>query len=162
MRRRGQKKGWLRSESGSWLLTYRLYDVAGDSRRETSTIGPSEGRGRLTQKQAETVAWNVYLSKANTIATRPKVSTTVQQFWREKYWPWVTTIKKIAASTRGQYEPIFHKWILPLIGDLPMAQVRLEQVERIHSVAGVERGTHLGQVLDALKEMAVNLAVAFL
>ena len=56
MRRRGQKKGWLRSESGSWLLTYRLYDVAGDSRRETSTIGPSEGRGRLTQKQAETVA----------------------------------------------------------------------------------------------------------
>ena len=62
MRRRGQKKGYLRSESGSWLLTYRLYDLVGESARETVTIGPSEGRGRLTQKQAETVAWNVYLS----------------------------------------------------------------------------------------------------
>jgi len=131
MRRRGQKKGWLRSESGSWLLGYRLYDAAGDAHRETATIGPSEGRGHLTRHQAETVAWNVYLSKAQAIATQPKITVTVRQFWHEKYWPWALTIRKIAASTQTQYEPLYHKWILPVIGDLPMAQVRLEQVERI-------------------------------
>ena len=131
MRRRGQKTGWLRSESGSWLLTYRLYDVAGDSRRETSTIGPSEGRGKLTRRQAATVGWNLYISRAQAISTQPKITVTVRQFWSEKYWPWAVTIKRIAASTQSQYEPLWHKWILPVIGNLPLAQVRLEQIERI-------------------------------
>ena len=39
MRRRGQKKGYLRSESGSWLLTYRLYDLVGESAEK------AEGKG---------------------------------------------------------------------------------------------------------------------
>ncbi|HUW31302.1 MAG TPA: hypothetical protein VM223_06785, partial [Planctomycetota bacterium] len=88
------------------------------------------------------------MSKANTIATRPKISTTVQQFWREKYWPWALAIKKIAASTQSQYEPLYHKWIAPVIGDLPMAQVRLEQVERI-----------LADVRDASRSAATVRAV---
>ena len=62
-RRRGQRKGWLRPEHGAWLLTYRVYDQTGKNQRETVTIGPCEGSGKLTEKQAERFAWDHYLAK---------------------------------------------------------------------------------------------------
>src|SRR5207248_6953117 len=57
-RRRGQRDGWLHEKNGTWLLTYRVYRWDAEKRksvpaRPTVSIGPAEGPGKLTRKQAE-------------------------------------------------------------------------------------------------------------
>ena len=128
-RRRGQRKGWLRAGHGSWLLTYRLYDVLGHSERETVTIGPATGPGKLTRKQAERFAWDHYLSKVDTVASHPKATITVAQFWQGKYLPHLHLTKR--PSTQGQYTYLWRKYLAPSIGSRPMMAVELEQAEAL-------------------------------
>lgn len=127
-RRRGQRKGWLREHNGQWRLTYRLYDVLGRPKREDVPIGPSEGPGRLTRKQAERQAFTDYLSKADELSRKPKATITVSEFWDAKYWPQVEL--RLRKSTRGQYSSLWDHWLKPRIGNTPVALVTVEHVEQ--------------------------------
>ena len=76
-RRRGQRDGWLHEKNGTWLLTYRVYRWDAEKRRSvparpTVSIGPAEGPGKLTWKQAERFAWDHFLSKIDNTAIHPK------------------------------------------------------------------------------------------
>lgn len=159
-RRRGQRTGWLRSDHGSWLLTYRLYDQWGGSRRETVTIGPAEGRGKLTEKQAERAAWSNYLSKADQIATKPKSTMSLEQFWKEKYWPQAEL--RLKKSTRGQYSSHWAKWIQPRLGHFSLAMISPDHVEMLLAdVRAAGRSTetirHVRKVLSAILRRARRL-----
>jgi len=130
-RRRGQRTGWLREKSGSWLLTYRLYDQWGTAKKETVTVGPATGPGKLSQRQAERLAWDQYLSKVDQISIRPKSTMSVLQFWETKYWP--SAQLRLKKSTRIQYGALFNKWIRDRIGKLPLAMVSMDHVEALLS-----------------------------
>ena len=71
-RRRGQRKGYLRAENGSWLLTFRIYTHdSPQGKRQTVTIGPADGPGRLTKHQAQRFAWDHYLQPLDTATLKP-------------------------------------------------------------------------------------------
>jgi integrase len=159
-RRRGQRRGWLREDGGSWLLTYRLYDALSRVKRETVTIGPATGPGKITKKQAERFAWDHYLSKVDTVAVHPKATITVEQFWRDKYAPHLELTKR--SRTRGQYTYLWGKYLQPAIGDLPMVAVDLETAEALlaeMSAAGLAPGTvyHAKKVGSAIVTRAKKL-----
>src|ERR1035441_430351 len=113
-RRRGQRKGWLRPEHGVWLLTYRVYDQTGKGQRETVTIGPCEGSGKLTEKQAERFAWDHYLAKVDQIAQHPRSLMTIAEFWEKHYKP--AALLKLKKTSRDQYFSLYAQWIEPVIG----------------------------------------------
>lgn len=130
-RRRGQRKGWLRPEHGSWLLTYRVYSQTGASQRETVTIGPCEGTGKLTEKQAERFAWDHYLSKVDQVAQQPRALMTVVEFWEKHYKP--AALLKLKKTTRDQYFSLYRTWIEPVLGRKRLATLEPGDVE--HAIA---------------------------
>jgi integrase len=159
-RRRGQRKGWLREQSGQWRLTYRLYDVLGRPKREDVYIGPAEGPGKLTAKQAERRAWDDYLSKADDISRKPKATITVTEFWDSKYWPQAEL--RLRKSTRGQYSSLWGHWLKPRIGSTSVALVTVEHIEQTLAEiasAGKSPATvkHARKVLSALFTRAKRL-----
>lgn len=159
-RRRGQRKGWLRPESGSWLLTYRVYDDEGNSNRETVTIGPSDNPGRLTEKQAERFAWDHYLSKVDEIARQPKSLITIDQFWEAKYKQHCEL--KLKKTTREQYFSLYRKWIRPQLGDVRLAVLAVDHVESamanaLRSGKSTASAWHIRKVLSAIFSRAKKL-----
>lgn len=159
-RRRGQRKGWLRDHNGQWRLTYRLYDVLGRPKREDVYIGPSEGAGKLTQKQAERQAYTDYLSKVDDLSRKPKATITLAEFWTSKYWPQAEL--RLRKSTRGQYASLWSHWLEPRIGKTPVALVTLEQIEQVLAeISGAGKSTatvkHCRKVLSALFTRAKRL-----
>lgn len=126
-RRRGQRSGHLREHHGSWLLTYRVYDVSGKSQRETVTIGPADGPGKFTEKQAERVAWDHYLSKVDQVAQAPRTLMKVSEFWEQKYKP--SALMKLKKGTREQYFSLYANWIGPVIGNKRLATLESSDIE---------------------------------
>ena len=121
-RRRGQRKGYLRPENGNWLLTYRIYTrefIRG--KRITVTIGPSDGPGKLSKKQAERFAFDHYLKPLDTSVARPMTTLTVSQFWEQKYLPHLRKNKKYATQT--QYISLWRRWIEPVCGNVRLFEV---------------------------------------
>src|SRR6185312_11926198 len=82
-RRRGQRMGWLRKRSGSWLLTFR--DYSRNPPRRTETVGPCEGPGALTKKQAQRFAWDHFLAPLDNTVRTPWSTLTLGQFWDRFY-----------------------------------------------------------------------------
>lgn len=119
-RRRGQRTGWLRAESGSWLLTYRKYvwdpaDHKTKSQRVTVTIGPAPDpptrrahNGELTRHQAERFVWDHYLSSLGNATVKPFSTLTLDQFWEQRYKVHLERKRKYA--TASQYRSIWKVW----------------------------------------------------
>lgn len=162
-RRRGQRSGWLRAEHGSWLLTYRMYEQTGRSHRETVTIGPANGPGRLTEKQAERFAWDHYLSKVDQLARQPRAMMSIADFWEKHYKP--AALLKLKKKTREQYFSIYRLWIEPVIGKKRLATVEPGDVESVTARA-VESGRssetvrHIRKVISAIYTKAKKLRIA--
>lgn len=162
-RRRGQRSGWLRPEHGSWLLTYRVYDQTGRAQRETVTIGPSEGTGKLTEKQAERFAWDHYLSKVDQIAQQPRALMTIAEFWEKHYKPGASI--RLKRGTREQYFSLYSRWIEAALGRKRLATLEPGDVERV--IAGAIEGgmspataRHIRKVISAIYTRAKKLRIA--
>jgi len=91
-RRRLQQKGDLYEQGGWWKLRWkedqRLAD--GSIRYGWSKpvwIGPSEGRGKLTEKQARRLAWENFLSRLDQNMRTPQSVMTVAEFVERKFVP---------------------------------------------------------------------------
>lgn len=162
-RRRRQNTGWLRPEHGSWLLTYRVYDPTGRARRETVTIGPATGVGKITGKQAERFAWDHYLSKVDQIAQQPRALMTVGEFWDKHYKP--AALMKLKKTTREQYFSLYSRWIAPLISRKRLATLEPGDVE-IVIARSIEGGMspatarHIRKVISAIYTKAKKLRIA--
>lgn len=162
-RRRGQRSGHLREHHGSWLLTYRVYDTAGKSQRETVTIGPAEGPGKFTEKQAERVAWDHYLSKVDQVAQQPRALTKVCDFWKANYKAHADlNLKK---GTREQYTSLYNLWIEPVIGNKRLATLEPSHVRMCLArakEANMSPSTlkHIRKVISAIYTVAKSDRVA--
>ncbi len=128
-RRRGQRKGHLRIEHGSWLLTYRVYDQNNNSRRETVKIGNATGADGFTKKQAERIAWDHYLSKVDLTVQHPKAMVTLGEFWDSKYKP--HCMLKLKKTTRDQYFSLYERWIKPPLQHKRLSNVSMEDVDAV-------------------------------
>lgn len=163
-RRRHQRKGHLREENGSWLLTYRVYVAGSDKpKRPTINIGPSVGPGAFTKRQAERIAWDHYLKPLDDRVQRPISTITVDQYWTNTYQPWLKAFKK--KSTQNQYISLYQRWIKPAIGDERFHDLTADSIEAVVAralAAGMSTWTakHVRKVCGAIFAKAKKSKVA--
>jgi integrase len=91
-RRRLQQKGDLYNQGGWWKLRWRedQVDVTGKTKYGWSKpvwIGPSKGQGKFTEKQAQRVAWDNFLSRLDQNMRTPQSVMTVREFVERKFIP---------------------------------------------------------------------------
>jgi hypothetical protein len=76
-RRRLQQNGELRKQGGLWKLRWREDQRLADGsvqygKSPLISIGPCEGPGKLTEKQARRIAWENFLSRLDQNMTTPQ------------------------------------------------------------------------------------------
>ena len=126
-RRRGQRSGYLRCESGSWLLTWRedAVDEQGSIQRArfTRTIAYCDGTGsrcRIRHKklpggvgvrEAQRLAWDEVLSTLDTVSVGSQTLMTVERFVSRHFIP--EHVYRLRESGKHHY-----KYILKhIVGD---------------------------------------------
>jgi site-specific recombinase XerC len=106
-RRRGQRKGYLRKMSGSWLLEYRedALDKNGQPTRvrKYRTIAPAEGPNAISKREAQRRAWDEVLSGLDRRNINPSSLMTVEDFVRTKFEPQVVWKKKPGGKKHYSY-----------------------------------------------------------
>ncbi len=90
--KRLQQKGDLYKQGGWWKLRWRedQIDAEGKTAYKWSKpvwIGPAEGRGRLTEKNARRIAWDNFLSRLDHNMRTPQSIMTVREFVDRKFKP---------------------------------------------------------------------------
>lgn len=158
-RRRGQRRGWLRIDKGTWLLTYRDYAVEG-APRVTKKIGPGKGPGKLTKKQAERFAWDHYLQDLDKSVTMPASVLRVEQFWEREYLPHLKKNRKYA--TVSQYQSIWTVWLEPVIGAIRLFELSPRDINAAIDKAREAKKSsatakHIRKVAGAVIEYAKSL-----
>ena len=131
-RRRLQKSGDLYQQGGWWKLRWREDQI--DSQNQVvrgwskpAWIGPSDGPGHLTKKQAERIAWENFLSRLDQNNRVPQSIMTVQQFVDRKFLPkHVALLKK---SGRIHYDTVL-KHIMPTLGTMRLRDVSKRRICR--------------------------------
>ena len=132
-RRRLQKSGDLYQQGGWWKLRWREDQI--DSQNQVvrgwskpAWIGPSDGPGHLTKKQAERIAWENFLSRLDQNNRVPQSIMTVQQFVDRKFLPkHVALLKK---SGRIHYDTVL-KHIMPTLGTMRLRDVSSDNLQGI-------------------------------
>lgn len=157
-RRRGQREGWLRRDSGSWLLTYR--DYSKQPPRQTVTIGPCKGLDALTKKQAQRFAWDHFLAPLDNTVRTPWSTMTLAQFWERHYEGHLDRKRKFA--TQSQYKSLWRTWIKPTLGNVRLFELKPLQVDvainaAIRAGKGTATARHVRKVLSATLEHARTL-----
>ena len=89
-RRRLQQNGELRKQGGLWKLRWREDQRLADGsvqygKSPLISIGPCEGPGKLTEKQARRIAWENFLSRLDQNMTTPQSIMTVREFVERKF-----------------------------------------------------------------------------
>lgn len=89
-RRRLQQKGDLYEQGGRWKLRWKEDQRTADGSKRYGwskpvVIGPSEGVGRFTKKQAQRIAWENHLSRIDHNMRTPQSVMTVREFVNRKY-----------------------------------------------------------------------------
>jgi integrase len=135
-RRRGQRKGYLRIEHGSWLLTYRIYQWNVEKKknlpvRDTVTIGPGEGPGKLTEKQAQRFAHDHFLAPLDNTVLRPLSTLTFEQFWDKSYEPHKIIRKTLKLAARMQYVSLWKCWIKPVLGTVKLCELQPDHAQTL-------------------------------
>ena len=156
-RRRLQQKGDLYKQGGYWKLRWRedQVGVGGVPKRAWSRpvfIGPCEGLGHLTEKQAQRLAWENFLSRLDQNNMAPMSVMTVAQFVERRFLPGHVAMLKPAG--RAHYAWAL-KHILPALGASRLRDVRKDDIQRIVSgllAAGraVQTAQHVKNAVSAI------------
>jgi hypothetical protein len=121
------------------------------------TIGPCEGSGKLTEKQAERFAWDHYLAKVDQIALHPRSLMTIAEFWEKHYKP--AALLKLKKTSRDQYFSLYAQWIEPVIGRKRQATLETGDVEQaiaraIGAGKSPSTARHIRKVISAIHTKA--------
>ena len=155
-RRRGQRKGFLREKSGSWLLTWRedVRDEDGKLIRKpfTKKIAIAKGAGAVSKREAQRMAWETVLSKLDTVSLQPSSLMLVNEFVEGHFIPDVVYNLKHAGQIH--YRTMF-KHVLPTLGELRLRDIGIEDVQKLVRVkleAGYSTQTvaHIRNVVSAV------------
>ena len=131
-RRRGQRKGFLREKSGSWLLTWRE-DVRDDNGKLvrkpfTKKVAIAKGPGAVSKREAQRIAWDDVLSKLDAVSLQPSSLMVVNDFVEKHFIPDVAFTLKHAG--RLHYNSML-KHVQPAIGNMRLREVTLDDVQKL-------------------------------
>lgn len=156
-RRRLQQKGDLYQQGGWWKLRWREDQAHPDRtiKRGWSRpvfLGPSEGPGKLTEKQATRFAWDNFLSRLDQNNVVPLSVLTVAQFVEKKFDPGHVAMLKPAGQ--NHYAAML-KRVLPDLGEIRLRDVRKDDVQRLVSKAlaegmSVQTARHVKNAVSAI------------
>jgi integrase len=117
-RRRGQRTGYLYEKSGSWILRWREdgRDLMGRPTRDqrSMAIAPSKGPGKIGRREAERLAWDLVLSKLDTVSTAPGSLILFADFVRQRFEP--DHLWTLKFSGQEHYKYILTNHVLPFLG----------------------------------------------
>jgi len=146
-RRRLQQKGDLYRQGGWWKLRWREDQIRADGALDRGWsrpvwIGPCAGRGRQTQKQAQRIAWDNFLSRLDQNTMVPQSVMTVAEFVEKRFQPGhITNLKR---SGQQHYGYCLSK-ILPTLGDMRLRDVRRHHVQQLVATAKAGLSTQTAQ-----------------
>ena len=91
-RRRLQQKGDLYCRGGYWMLRWHEDQIKADGRikrgwSRSVSIGPSEGPGAFTEKEARRIAWDNHLSRLDHNNRAPQSIMTLREYVERKFVP---------------------------------------------------------------------------
>src|SRR5260370_10417213 len=102
-RRRLQQQGDLYQSGGNWMLRWHEDQIKANGRpkrgwSKSVCIGPCDGLGAFTKKQARRLAWDNHLSRLDQNNRTPQSIMTVRQFVERKFLPEHVAYKKPAGK----------------------------------------------------------------
>jgi integrase len=166
-RRRGQRIGYLFKKNGSWWLQYRDYaklrpNKAGKMVPEHPIvhIGACEGPGKLTEKQAQRLAWDEYLSKADQVTKYPASKQTIADFVAESFIPGL--VETLKPGGKGHYAYMLNKHVLPALGKMQLRELQPLHVQKFLALklkAGlsVQTALHIKNTISAIFRYAKSM-----
>ena len=135
-RRRSQRRGYLYLKGAYWYLQYRvdlreIDPATGKPRRPKVTIQIADATGpnRKTQREAQRIAWNEYLSDVDKSSIRPGSSMTLLEFVNRRWRP--DRIAHLSPKGKQHYETQLKLHILPALGNRPLRDIGLAQVQEL-------------------------------
>jgi hypothetical protein len=131
-RRRLQKNGHLYKENGWWRLRWREDVIGPDGEaarhRRSATLGPCEGPAGLTEKKAQRIAWDEYLSRVNQQELMPQSLMKVSDFIERRFNPEYVLALKLGGQVH------YRVWLVHVVatlGAMSLREVRHEHVQRM-------------------------------
>lgn len=133
-RRRGQRKGYLYRRGPSWFIQFRedldeLDENGKPKRRVVTKYVAGAGKGGVTRKQAERIAWVDYLSKVDQLTTLPKSIDTIRDFVKERFEPDVVWACKPGGKIH--YKGMLKNHVLPALGNIRLRDVHPQHVQNL-------------------------------
>lgn len=166
-RRRGQRTGVLYQRGEWWFLSYRDYSKYRTNKkgelvpeRPTVRIGPCRGIGKMTEKQAQRIAWDLYLSKVDLAYLGQASRETVKEFVEKKFEPdCVWTLKP---SGKSHYRHLLKNHVLPALGVFELREVNLSIVQdllraKVNDGLSVQTVVHVKNAISAVFRHAKRL-----
>jgi hypothetical protein len=155
-RRRGIQTPKVYQDGDLWKL--RVYRDAINAEgqiyraRPEFTIGPATGPGKLSAKQANTLAWESILKQLNSYAAVPQSVVTLEQFVAQKFQP--NCIDNLKHAGQQHYAYCLKK-ILPALGHERLRDIDTQRIQNlcknlIASGKSVQTATHIRNALSAI------------
>ncbi len=135
-RTRLQQKGDLYEQGGWWKLRWREDQRLADGSvkygwSKPVVIGPSEGRGKFTEKQARRIAWDNHLSRLDQNMRTPQSIMTVAEFVERRFIPEHVAMQKKSGRVHYQQQ------LANVLDGIP---------EKRRSFKGLKRGAELPEI----------------
>jgi integrase len=159
-RRRLQQKGDLYAQGGWWKLRWREDQIQRDGQIKRGwsrpvCIGPATGTQRLTERQAQRLAWDNFLSRLDQNTRTPMSVATLREFVERKFIPeHVALLKRggqihygVRSEKTGEYGGLF-KHILPALGELRLRDITPSDIQRFVSGLMVEKRRKVGKQIQ--------------
>lgn len=136
-RKRLQQRGNLYEQGGWWKLRWRTDIIKADKVvrgwSKPVTIGPSKGNGAglkpMTEKDARREAWDRYLSRIDHNVRNPQSICTFEQYVNVRYKP--ERYGDLREGTKLSYDNALHKYILPILGKMPLRDIRRDDCQQV-------------------------------
>lgn len=152
-----QKHGDLYEQGGFWKLRWQEDQLKPDGsvKRGWSKpvwIGPAQGQGRLTKKEAQRIAWDNFLSKIDQNNKVPMSVATLGDFVERRFQPEHIDMKKFSGQ---QFYRHMLAHVIPSLGDIRLRDVRQDDVQRLvssvlRSGLSVQTAKHVKNVVSAI------------
>ena len=118
--------------------------------RAKSTVGPADGPGKLTRREAEVLAWNLYVKhQQGGLIER---ACTLKQFYDDSFKPHIARLK---LGSQMDYETRWRNWVEPVMGELQLQQISPEDVAHavyapLRKGLSVQTAAHVKKLLQAI------------
>jgi integrase len=151
-RRRGQREGYLYIKSGSWILRWRedSRDITGRATRDqrSMVIAKAEGPAKIGRRAAERLAWDLVLSRLDTISQNPAALITFKDFVTQRFEP--DHMWGLKPTGQEHYKYMLSSHVLPFLGGYRLRDITPIVIQNFFRT---KRDGYAGQTLKHMKNV---------